>query len=160
MQTGGGFIGRLAAGLIWAGLALSVAYPILPALAADAPAPPATVQLAAVALPIVVNGRLVNYVFVTLKLDLAAGADGAAVRGKEPFFRDALVRAGHRTPFVLATDYMHIDAARVRAEVMNDAVGIVGRGVVRNVEITKQASQRIIGVPSPAAAGRRPDLIP
>jgi hypothetical protein len=160
MKTGGGYKGRLAGGLVIAGLALGAGSPVRPASAAEAPAPPATVQLAAVALPIVINGRLLNYVFVTIKLDLAAGVDGAAVRAKEPFFRDALVRAGHRAPFILTTDYMHIDAARVRAEVMNDAVGIVGRGVVRNVEITKQASQRILRAPSGASANRGPELIP
>ena len=159
MRTDDAFIGRRAAALLAGVLALG-AVTVGPSSAADAPAPPATVQLAAVALPIVVNGRLLNYVFVTLKLDLAAGVDGAAVRAKEPFFRDALVRAGHRTPFILTNDYMHIDSARVRAEVMNEAVGIVGRGVVRNVEISKQASQRVLGAPSASTISKRPELIP
>lgn len=130
------------------------------ASAADAPAPPATVQLASVAMPIVVDGRLINYVFVTVKLDLAVGVDGSAVRAKEPFFRDALVRAAHRAPFTLPSDYTRVDEGRVRAEVMNDAVAIVGRGVVRQVEIVKQTPQRRTGLPSTATAARGPELIP
>ena len=151
---------RTAIGLAAGCIAFGAAGRTEGALAADAPAAPATVQLAAVALPIVVDGRLINYVFVTVKLDLAAGVDGAAVRAKEPYFRDALVRAGHRAPFVLASDYMHIDAGRVRAEVMTEAAAIVGRGLVRNVEIVKQASQHVLSPPSAAAASHGPELIP
>jgi hypothetical protein len=113
-----------------------------------------------VALPIVANGRLINYVFVSIKLVLAAGVDGAAVRAKEPYFRDALVRAAHRAPFCLSTDYTHVDVPRVRAEVMSDAVAIVGRGVVTSVVITKQVSQHIIPPPAAAASHAEPELIP
>lgn len=130
------------------------------AWAADAPAAPATVQLGAVALPIVVQGRLVNYVFTTIKLHLAAGADGSAVRAKEPYFRDALVRAGHRNPFTLPADYTHVDVVRVRAQVMSDAVAIVGRGVVHDAEIVKQVPQRRTGLPSTTVRPPDPELIP
>ena len=51
-------------------------------------------------MPIVVDGQLVNYVFVYVRLNLTSGANATRLREKEPFFRDALVRAGHRTPFV------------------------------------------------------------
>ena len=149
---------RPAAGLIAGCFILGAA--IAPAQGADAPTPPATVQLAAVALPIVLNGRLINYIFVTVKLDLAAGVDGAAVRAKEPFFRDALVRAGHRAPFTLASDFTRVDEARVRTEVMNDAIAIVGRGVVRQVEIVKQTPEHRTGLPSTTAAAHGPELIP
>jgi hypothetical protein len=131
-----------------------------PVLAAEAPAAPSTVQLTAVALPIVVDGRLINYVFVTVKLALAPGVDGASVRAKEPFFRDALVRAGHRRPFVLANDYTHIDVGRVCAEVMSDSVGIVGRGVVRRVEVVKQVSQHRYDLPTAGVSAPGPELIP
>ena len=56
------------------------------AFAADkAPDKAQAVQLAPVALPVVVNGRLINYVFVTVKLNLAPTADGAAVRARFSF---------------------------------------------------------------------------
>ena len=128
--------------------------------AADAPAPPATVQLGAVGLPIVVDGRLVNYVFVTVKLHLVAGADGAAVRAKEPYIRDALLRAGHRSPFTLPSDYTKVDVARVQTEVMNDVVALLGRGVVRNVEVVKQVAQHRGIMPSASVHTPGPELIP
>ncbi len=40
-----------------------------------------------------------NYVFVIVRINLTTTANAAQLREKEPFFRDALVRAGHRTPF-------------------------------------------------------------
>jgi hypothetical protein len=128
--------------------------------AADAPAPLSSIQLTPVALPIVVDDRVVNYVFVTVKLQLEPGADGAAVRAKEPFFRDALVRAGHRAPFTLSTDYSHVDAARVRTEVMNEAIAIVGRGMVHNVIITKQVAQHHVNMASALPSNSGPELIP
>jgi hypothetical protein len=63
------------------------------------------VDLSPVALPIVLNGRLINYVFVQVRINLTPSADAPKIREKEPWFRDALVRAGHRTPFTKATDY-------------------------------------------------------
>ena len=155
-----------------AGLALILTLNALPglALAADAAAEkPSTVQLAPVAMPIVIEGRLVNYVFVTVKLTLAKGAEGAKVRDKEAFFRDALVRAGHHTPFVTPADYTKVDVAKIRAEVMRDAPKFVGPGVVANAEITKQVSQtKAYLIPQPPKPGapaarpqvREPEIIP
>ena len=45
-------------------------------------------------MPIVVDGQLVNYVFVYVRINLKSGADVTKMREKEPFFRDALVRDG------------------------------------------------------------------
>jgi hypothetical protein len=119
-----------------------------------------SVQMAAVALPVIVDGRLVNYVFVTVKLELAPIADGALVRTKEPFFRDALVRAAHRTPFTLPADYIHLDAARIRAEILNDAVVILGRGVVHDARVIKQVPQHQIAPPRVSETSSRPELVP
>ena len=155
-----------------AGPALILMLNALPAaaLAADPQADkPATLQLAPVAMPIVVDGRLINYVFVTVKLTLAKGADGAAVREKEPFLRDALVRAAHHQPFVLASDYTKVDEPRVRAEAMRDAAMFAGPGVVTKAEVSKQVSQNHAymlatppkpGAPAPHPQAREPEIIP
>src|SRR6185437_14762278 len=89
-----------------------------PALAADSSATPTddhSVTLSPVALPVIANGVVVNYVFVTAKVMLNPRADEFALRDKEPFFRDALVRAAYRTPFVTPNDYNHIDQAKLKA---------------------------------------------
>ncbi|WP_374472650.1 hypothetical protein [Phenylobacterium sp.] len=105
------------------------------------------VDLAPVGLPIVVDGRLVNYVFVYVRINLAPGANTSQWRAREPFFRDALVRAGHRTPFTLASDYQKIDTGRLTATLMRDAVRITGPGVVRSVVVTSQAPRGRAVVP-------------
>jgi hypothetical protein len=69
------------------------------------------------------------------------------VRNKEQYFRDDLVRAGHRSPFTRMDDYTRVDEAKVRAEVMRFAPTVVGPGVVKAVVITKQTSQKLKTLP-------------
>lgn len=115
-----------------------------PARAADKPAKPAAhyVALSPVALPIVVGGKVRNYIFVYIRLDLAPSADSQVWQDKEPYFRDALVRAGHRTPFVVANDWTRLDEAALKRTLMAEAARIAGPGVVTGVEITKSIPQR------------------
>lgn len=112
------------------------------------------VDLTPVGLPIVVRGQLVNYVFVYVRINLAGGANVSRWREKEPFFRDALVRASHRTPFTLADDYQQIDTAKLSAALMRDAAAITGPGVVRSVVVTSQAPRRRVPTPRPVADAR------
>lgn len=129
------------------GLLLAVA-PVQLTMAADKEAPrPQTIALEAVALPVIVNGQLLNYVFCSISLVLAPNADGAKVRAKEQYFRDDLVRTGHRQPFTRPDDYTKVDEAKVRAEILRFAPTVVGRGVVQSAVITKQTSQKMITVP-------------
>ena len=113
----------------------------------EAPKSAPTIAVESVALPIIVDGQLINYVFCSIRLDLNPNADGSLVRAKEQFFRDDLVRAGHRTPFTRQDDYTKIDEAKVRAEILRYAPTILGPGVVRTVVITKQVSLRLMALP-------------
>jgi hypothetical protein len=120
------------------------------AQAASGSAPAAVgqyVDLQPVGLPIVVRGQLVNYVFVYIRLNLSAGADAAFLRDKEPYFRDALVRMAHRTPFTVPGDYNLIDEARLTAGLMREASAIAGPGAIRNVVVTSQAPQHRLPAP-------------
>jgi hypothetical protein len=105
------------------------------------------VELQPVALPVVVCGQLVNYVFVYVRLNLTASADTARLRDKEPYFRDALVRMAHRTPFIVPNDYNRIDEGRLTASLMREAVAIAGGGAIRSVVVTSQAPQHRIATP-------------
>jgi flagellar basal body-associated protein FliL len=110
------------------------------------------VDLSPVALPIVVEGQLVNYVFAYVRINLTSGANSVKLREKEPFFRDALVRAGHRTPFTKAGDYMVLDAAKLSASLMREASAITGPGAVKSVVITSQSPQKRIPLPKAKTA--------
>ncbi|ATQ42779.1 hypothetical protein [Caulobacter mirabilis] len=107
------------------------------------------VNLSPIALPVVVNGRVINYVFVQLRVNLTPSADAAKWRTKEPWFRDAIVRAGHRTPFTVATDYTRIDEARVKAALMREAVAITGPKVVTSVSVLNQTPKQRSRLPRP-----------
>lgn len=126
---------------------------LLPGLASAAPAKPEKgevgqyVELLPVGLPIVADGELVNYVFVYVRINLTSAANAAKLREKEPFFRDALVRAGHRTPFTQADDYTKIDVRRLTATLQRDAAAIAGPGQIRSVVVTSQQPRRRVARP-------------
>ena len=106
------------------------------------------VDLQPVGMPIVVNRQLVNYVFVYVRINLTSGANVSRLREKEPFFRDALVRAGHRTPFTLASDYGAVDVPKLTAALTRDATAIAGPGQIRSVVVTSQAPRRRARIPN------------
>lgn len=116
------------------------------AAAEDAPTGGQSLSMPGVGLPIITDGRLRNYVFVSLRLHLGGSVTPETIRTKEAFLRDALVRAGHRTPFVVADDWTRIDPAAVSASLMRSAATIAGRGAVTRVEIVSQAPRRRTGV--------------
>ena len=140
------------------GAVLAVAWAPPPARAAE-PSSPQTIQMESVALPVIVNGALLNYVFVSIRLELMPMADGAAVRAKEQFFRDDLVRTGHRTPFTRLDDYTRLDEAKVRAEILRIAPSIIGPGRLKSVVITKQVSQKLLTMPG-VVRNRVQEIVP
>lgn len=105
------------------------------------------VELQPVGLPIVHNRALVNYVFVYVRINLTSAANVAKLREKEPYFRDALVRAGHRTPFTLPADLSKVDAPRLTAALTREAIAIAGPGQIRSVVVTQQEPRRRIQSP-------------
>ncbi|MGH6966991.1 MAG: hypothetical protein ACREE0_21120 [Phenylobacterium sp.] len=112
------------------------------------------VELQPLAMPIVIHGELVNYVFVYVRLNLTSSANVMRLREQEPYFRDALVRAGHRTPFVIVSDYQKVDEARLSAAMMREAVAIVGPGQIKSAVVTAQTPSRRVPQPRPAQPSR------
>jgi len=132
-------------------IAASIAVPALAAAstvrAGDKPAVGgASLGIAGVGLPIISGGRIRNYLFVSLRLHLGGSATPESMRSKEAFLRDALVRAGHRTPFVVQNDWTRIDTAALSASLMRSAASIAGRGSITRVEVVSQAPRRRTGV--------------
>jgi hypothetical protein len=135
-------------------LVLAAALSLAP-LAAEADPKPVlnpTVLMDPVAMPIVVDGELVNYVFVTIRLHLSPDADAVKLRAMEPYFRDALVRVGHRSPFVRSDNYTTLDDARLKAALLREAAAIAGPGQVISAQIIREQAQHYDGLPKPAAA--------
>ncbi len=109
------------------------------------------VDLAPIALPVVVGGKLINYVFVALRLNLTASADSAKLRAKEPWFRDALVRAGHRQPFTNPKNYTVLDEARLKSVLLREAGAIAGAKNFTSVTVTSMTPKQRSGLPRPPA---------
>lgn len=105
----------------------------------DKPSGGASVNISGVGLPVIIGGRLRNYVFVSMRLHLGGSATVESMRGKEAYLRDAVVRAAHRTPFVVADDWTRIDANAMSASLIRSAASICGRGSVARVEVISQA---------------------
>ena len=138
-------------------LALVIAAP---ALAAEGKGKLPTgqyVDISPVALPIIENGRLINFVFVTLRLDLNPSANAVALRDKEPYFRDALVRAAHRMPFVRPGDFNLLDEGKLKAAMYREAVAIAGPGKIKSVAVLSQTAQHRV---APARQGGGAAIVP
>ena len=132
--------------LIAGGIGASAAGPAL-AGGGGGDAAAAVVNLQGVGLPVIADGRVRNYVFVSVRLHLSGSANMEAVRGKDAHFRDALVKAAHRTPFTLADDWSSLDPAALSRALMAAANRIAGRGKISRVEVTNQAARRRVDPP-------------
>src|SRR3954469_17866213 len=62
-------------------------------------------KLEAMGLPVIVDKRLVNYVFVIINLNLAPNVPATLLEDKEPLLRDAVIRVAHRAPFTRPDNY-------------------------------------------------------
>ncbi|WGM38917.1 hypothetical protein [Caulobacter sp. NIBR1757] len=109
------------------------------------------VDLAPIALPVVVGGKLINYIFVALRLNLTPSADSVKLRAKEPWFRDAMVRAGHRQPFTNPKNYLTLDEARLKSVLLREAGAIAGPKNFTSVTITSMTPKQRSGLPRPPA---------
>ena len=110
------------------------------------------VDLSPVALPVVVRGRLINYVFVYVRIQLTSQANAGRWRAKEPYLRDALVRAGHRTPFTRPDTYTSLDVPRLKATMLREAGAIAGAKDIAAIVVLSQAPKRSTGLPKPQVA--------
>ncbi|MGI4816984.1 MAG: hypothetical protein ACRYFE_00520 [Janthinobacterium lividum] len=129
--------------------AIALASRAFAAPEAEKPAEAAWVTMTGLGLPIVVEDRVINHIFVELKLHLKPGHPLEQVRAKDAAMRDALVRAGHATPFVLPTNYNRINEQALARSLLQIAAREVGRGVVTRVEVVRQTPRMRVRNPAP-----------
>ena len=92
--------------------------------------------------PVVRNGRLVNYLFINARIQLAPGVDVWRTREKGHFLRDALVRAVHKQSIAAADRDAQINPAATNALISTVARQTLGANAVRSVEILSVSSLR------------------
>lgn len=113
-----------------------------------------TYKLGSMTIPIIVNGRIVNYVFVAMTLKLASGTDASSFKDKEPALRDAIVRAAYKTPFTRADTWKEVDGPRLTTFVLSQCAVLLGKGKVASVEIVKQIPRQQLMPPKASAAAQ------
>ncbi len=122
-------------------LALIAALIATPAMAVEGAATikiDPSIPLAPVAVPITENGKLVNYVFLSIKVMLSPKADLYKLVGQEPYFRDALVRAGHRQSLGVPGDSNRVDEKLVKAVLKREAASFMDARMIASIEIVRQ----------------------
>ena len=99
-------------------------------------------EAAYIAVPVVRDGRLVNYLFVTVRVDIAPNVDLWRTRERAHFLRDALLRAAHRTPLADAAHADQLNRPVALAAFRTAAQQALGAGAVRGVTIAAVNSSR------------------
>ncbi len=88
------------------------------------------------------DGRLVNYLFINARIQIAPGADIWSTREKGHFLRDALLKAVHRQSVVDASRDDALNTPAAQALVATVARQVLGASSVRSVEIMSVSSLR------------------
>lgn len=104
------------------------------------------VDLAQMGLPVIVGGKVRNYVFVQMRLKPGGGADIIKLREKEPFYRDALIRAAHRGAFSRQDDWTVVDEARIEGALLAEARRIAGPKAFVSAELVRQTPRKRTGM--------------
>ncbi len=127
--------------LLVALFALIAAIP--PAALASTPASPdpRIVEMTGIVVPVAREGRIANYLFLTIEVRVADGVDPWSVRERAHFMRDAVVRAVHRTSIASAGNVRDIDRARAEQVLLQAAVAAVPRSIA-SVRVTRVESLR------------------
>jgi len=98
-----------------------------------------SVQLATVGIPVMQNNRLVNYLFLSIRVNLTLKANEARLRDMEPYFRDTIVRLASKTSFGRADNDELLDEARFKAAVAPAFEQFAGPGTVKSIDILSQS---------------------
>jgi hypothetical protein len=106
----------------------------------DAASSGRTMDAPYLAVPVVREGRLTNYLFVSVRFEIAPSVDLWRTREQAQFLRDALVRVAHANQLALATDPNRLDEPRAIQVFRAAAVQVLGERAVGRVSIVSSYS--------------------
>ena len=98
------------------------------------------------AVPVVRNGQLVNYLFVSIRIEIAQGVDLWRTREKAHFLRDALVRASHANDLVDPNDSNALNEARALEVYRAAAIQALGENAVGPITVVATYSSQGSGI--------------
>ena len=93
------------------------------------------VEIPVIVAPLVVDGDLVNYAFVSVELEIAPGHDAWEAREQTAYLRDAMLRAAHERPLNLPGDPAALDMETASRVWTAAATDVLGEGVVGSLHI-------------------------
>lgn len=98
------------------------------------------------AVPVVRDGQLVNYLFVSVRVQVSPGVDLWRTRERAHFLRDALVRASHASDLADPADNNALNEARALEVYRAAAVQALGERAVAGVSIVATYSSQGSGI--------------
>lgn len=114
------------------------------------------IKLQSMALPVIADGQLLNYVFVQSSITLKPEILLTVFEGKEPLLRDAIVREAHTKPFLRSDSYVALDETRLKASILRETNRLIGPGKVATVTIIKQTPRNFVPPPPKPGSQARP----
>ena len=100
------------------------------------------VEMNAIVFPVIIDDRLVNYLFINSRLIVADGKNTWKFRAKAHVIRDALLRAVHRTSVHLEGYPGRLDQALAEEVCVKAANEIMGEEAFTAMTFQQVASQR------------------
>jgi len=98
------------------------------------------------AVPVVREGQLVNYLFVSLRIEISPSVDLWRTRERAHFLRDALVRASHDNDLVDPRDNNVLNESRAVEVYRAAAVEALGERAVAGVSVVATYSSQGSGI--------------
>ncbi|MBL8537192.1 MAG: hypothetical protein JNM59_07290 [Hyphomonadaceae bacterium] len=98
------------------------------------------------AVPVVRDGQLANYLFVSLRIEIQNGVDLWRTREQAHFLRDALVRASHSTDLADPTNNNALNEARALEVYRAAAIQALGERAVGRISIVAVYSSQGSGI--------------
>jgi hypothetical protein len=110
-------------------------------------------DLSGIGLPILREGRVVNFVFIRARIVLKPGMTRPDIEAREPFIREALVRSAYRSPLNAPNDFMAVDPKVFDAMLLREARAVFGAKNVSSATLRDQKAQKLVYAP-PAGTGK------
>ena len=109
--------------------AASVAFLAIPAMAEEEdstkPHEIVDIEMPVIIAPMVVNGRLEHYAYITITLTPSSAGHIFDVRSRVPYLQDAFLREVNRASIVKASDHNAVDTEALKARLMARMKGIL-----------------------------------
>lgn len=108
----------------------------------EKPAGESIIRMPQVGVPVVKGNKVVNYIFISMKVILSLKANQVALQEREPYFRDALIRTAHTTDMCVDGRNDQLDPAKFKKALMPVFAKLAGAGMITDIVIVSQTPKK------------------